>query len=111
MNIPLAIQPIAERFPAMERQEVMLNFYAPEAHMVEVAGSFNGWHPQANPLERTAAGEWTTRLMLRSGRYEYRYVVDGAWTDGPQAMLGSPNPFAGSNAVLLVGLDDRTDLL
>jgi 1,4-alpha-glucan branching enzyme len=111
MNIPLAIQPIAERFPAMERQEVMLTFYAPEAHMVEVAGSFNGWHPQANPLERTAAGEWTTRLMLRSGRYEYRYVVDGAWTDDPQAMLGSPNPFAGSNAVLLVGLDDRTDLL
>ena len=111
MNLPPAIQPIAERFPALERQEVTLTLYAPEAQLVEVAGSFNGWHPQVNPLERAAAGEWTTTLMLRAGRYEYRYVVDGAWTDDPQAMLSSPNPFGGSNAVLVVGLDDRTDLL
>jgi 1,4-alpha-glucan branching enzyme len=111
MKNPQAIQPVAERFPALEEQEVVLTFCAPEAHMVEVAGSFNGWHPQANPLERAGAGDWTARLMLKSGRYEYRYVVDGVWTDDPQALPKAANPYAGFNAVLLVGLSDRTDLL
>ena len=105
------IQPIAERFPALEEQEVEFTFCAPEAHMVEVAGTFNGWHPQANPLEPTGTGDWTAKLMLKSGRYEYRYVVDGFWTDDPQAPMKVANPFAGFNSVLQVGLDDRTDLL
>ena len=95
----------------MEEQEVEFTFCAPEAHMVEVAGTFNGWHPQANPLEPTGTGDWTTKVMLKSGRYEYRFIVDGFWTDDPQVPLKAANPYAGFNSVLLVGLSDRTDLL
>ena len=111
MKSPQTIQPIAERFPAMEEQEVEFTFCAPEAHMVEVAGTFNGWHPQANPLEPTGTGDWTTKVMLKSGRYEYRFLVDGAWADDPQAIQTVANPFGGLNSVLEVELDDRTDLL
>ena len=89
----------------------MLTFSAPEARVVQVAGTFNGWRPEANPLEHTGAGEWTARLMLKSGQYEYRFVVDGEWNDDPQATQSAANPHGGRNSVLKVGLDDRTDLL
>jgi len=105
------IQPIAERFPALQEQEVEFTFCAPEAHMVEVAGTFNGWHPQSNPLEPTGTGDWTAKLVLKSGRYEYRYVVDGFWTEDPHAPLKAANQYGGYNSVLQVVLDDRTDLL
>ena len=111
MKTTTTIQPIAERFPALEEQEVVLRCYAPEAKVVQVAGTFNGWHPEASPLEHTPAGEWTVRLMLKSGRYEYRFVVDGVWADDPQAAQSAPNPHGGLNAVLTVGLADQTDLL
>ncbi len=105
------IQPIAERFPALEEQEVVLTFIAPGAKAVQVAGTFNGWRPEANPLEQTGAEEWTARLKLKSGQYEYRFVVDGVWSDDPQAGQTAVNPYGGLNSVFQVGLDDRTDLL
>ena len=105
------IQPIAERFPALAEQEVELTYYAPGATAVHVAGSFNGWSPESNLLERTESGEWLTRMMLRSGHYEYCFVVDCAWTNDPQALQSAVNPYGGLNSVLTVGLDDRTDLL
>jgi|HubBroStandDraft_2_1064218.scaffolds.fasta_scaffold385552_2 hypothetical protein len=108
---PQQIQPIAERFPALEEQEVTLTFCAPEARVMQVAGTFNDWRPEASPLEHTASGEWAARLMLKSGRYEYRFVVDGEWSDDLQATQSATNPYGGLNSVLKVGLDDRTDIL
>lgn len=106
-----AIQPISERFPALEEQEIKLTFSAPAAKVVQVAGTFNGWRPEANPLEHKGSGEWTTRLTLKSGQYEYRFVVDGVWVDDLQATQRVSNPHGGLNSVLKVGLDDTTDLL
>ncbi len=110
-NPSQSTESIAERFPALEEQEVVLAFYAPEACHVTLAGSFNDWNPQANPLEPTAAGGWSIRLMLKSGQYEYRFVADGEWADNPQAAQRVANPYGGLNSVLTVRLDDRTDLL
>ncbi len=110
-NSPPLTEPVSARFPALEEQEVVLTFYAPAARMVGVAGSFNDWNPQASPLEHTADGEWSIRLMLRSGQYEYRFVADGVWDDDPQAVQRVANPYGGFNSVLNVRLDDRTDLL
>ena len=89
----------------------MLTFFAPEARVVQVAGTFNGWRPEANSLEHTESGEWTIRLMLKSGQYEYRFVVDGEWSDDPQATQSATNPHGGLNSVLKVGLDDKTEFL
>lgn len=108
---PRSIQPVAERFPALEEQEVVFTYFATEAGVVQVAGSFNGWRPEANPLVPTGSGEWSARMLLRAGQYEYRFVVDGAWTDDPRAPHRRANPFGGLNALLTVDLDDRTDFL
>ena len=108
---PPRIQPVSERFPALEKQEIILTFSAPEAKEVTVAGDFNGWTPDAAPLEKTGDGEWALRLMLRSGQYEYRFVVDGRWYEDPQASGRAACPFGGFNSVLMVPLAVRMSIL
>lgn len=105
------IQPVAERFPALEEQEMILTLFAPQAREVAVAGGFNNWRPEATPLRDTGAGEWAVRLPLRSGRYEYRFVVDGQWVDDPRASQRVASPYGGTNSVLQVPLAVRTSLL
>jgi 1,4-alpha-glucan branching enzyme len=107
----IPVQPISDRFPALEEQEVEVSFFTSTGQSVEIAGSFNDWRPQTNPLANLGAGQWVTRLVLKSGQYEYRFVVDGVWTDDPQATERVANPHGGYNAILRVGLDDRIELL
>jgi hypothetical protein len=105
------IQPVSERFPVLEEQEITLTFLAPEAKEVNVAGNFNSWRPDATPLKNTGDGEWAVRLMLRSGQYEYRFLVDGQWNEDPGASQRVTNPYGGFNSVLLVPLAVRTSVL
>ena len=105
------IQPVSERFPALEEQEIIFTFFGPEAREVNVAGNFNGWRPDATPLKNTDAGKWIVRLMLRSGQYEYRFVVDGRWSEDPRASQRVANPYGSFNSVLQVPLDVRTSIL
>jgi hypothetical protein len=111
VNLQPPIQPVSERFPALEEQEIILTLYAPEAREVKVAGNFNGWRPAATPLKNTGAGEWIVRLRLRSGQYEYRFVVDGRWSEDPRASQRVANPYGSFNSVLMVPLEVRTSIL
>ena len=106
-----AVQPVSERFPALEEQEIDFTVLAPEAREVSVVGCFNGWRPNATPLKKTGAGEWAVRLMLRSGQYEYRFAVDGRWSEDPRASQHVANPFGEFNSVLVVPLAVRTSIL
>jgi hypothetical protein len=49
--------------------------------------------------------------MLRSGQYEYRFVVDGEWCEDPQATQRVANPHGGFNSVLTVPLAVKTSIL
>jgi hypothetical protein len=105
------IQPVLERFPALEKQEIILTYFDTEAREVRVAGDFNGWSPEASPLKDAGAGKWIIRLMLRSGQYEYRFVVDGRWSEDPRASQRVANPYGGFNSVLMMPLAVRTSIL
>jgi hypothetical protein len=107
----LPVQPVSERFPALEKQEIVLTFFAPEAGEVTVAGTFNGWRADDRRLKNMGDGKWVARLLLRSGQYEYRFVVDGRWCEDPEAAQRVGNPYGSFNSVLLVPLETRTDLL
>jgi hypothetical protein len=111
VNLQSPIQPVSERFPALEEQEIILTFFAPEARKVNVAGNFNNWRPEATPLKNTGAGEWVVCLRLRSGQYEYRFVVDGRWSEDPGASQRVANPYGSFNSVLRVPLEVRTSIL
>jgi hypothetical protein len=80
---PKPVRLLPERFPKPDKGRICFGLYAPEAQAVFVAGSFNGWQPSAMPLEKQASGRWEVELMLEPGRHEYRFVVDGRWTDDP----------------------------
>ncbi len=77
-------------------------FQSDGAQKVCVAGSFNHWRPGATPMVAVGGGLWAKELTLPPGRYEYRFVVEGKWTDDPNAKEVAHNPHGGINAVLTV---------
>jgi hypothetical protein len=105
------IQPISDRYPALDEQEVALSFFTSTGQSVQVAGTFNDWRPEANPLANLGAGEWAGLLTLKAGQYEYRFVVDGCWVEDPTAIERVANPYGGFNSVLKVGLNDQIEFL
>ncbi|KAF5750419.1 hypothetical protein HS088_TW03G00755 [Tripterygium wilfordii] len=69
--------------------------YCGDGEIVEVTGSFNGWHhrikmdPQLSssimdPIRSRTFRVWSTVLWLYPGIYEIKFVVDGQWKVDPQ---------------------------
>lgn len=69
--------------------------YCGNGEMVEVAGSFNGWHhpvrldPQPSSSIKDHFGSrksrlWSAMLWLYPGVYEIKFIVDGHWRVDPQ---------------------------
>jgi len=92
----------SERLTAPGHERVYLLRFFPNAAQVCIAGSFNGWDPAASPLKNCGKGRWVAGLLLKPGRYEYRFVVDGKWDDDVFAQIRVGNPFGGANCVLVV---------
>ena len=88
--------------PAAKTGHVLLELVKPGAKKVCVAGSFNGWKPEATPLTPRGEGHWCGDLTVKPGRHEYLFVVDGQWLPDPNAKETVSNPFGGRNSVLLV---------
>lgn len=83
-------------------KQVTFTLHAPDARAVSVAGSFNDWQPDATPLKRGRDGTWKVRIRVAPGAHEYRFCVDGEWSDDPAAEERVPNPFGGANCVRTV---------
>jgi hypothetical protein len=81
---------------------VSLELTKPEAKNVFVAGSFNEWKPEETPLMCVGDGRWAGNLVVKPGRHEYLFVVDGQWLPDPNAKESVQNPFGGRNSVLVV---------
>ncbi len=85
-----------------------IEFTHPTAQSVNIAGSFNDWHPGATAMVALGGGRWAKELTLPPGSYEYRLVVDGEWLANPTALESVANPFGGTNSVLRVTSDPAT---
>ena len=77
------------------------------ARDIFLAGSFNDWDPTRTPMERQGDGSWQAELELAGGRYEYKFIVDGAWCCEPGRADAEcddcvPNPFGTMNRVIEV---------
>ena len=84
---------------------VRLVLLQPDARSVSVAGDFNGWNPRQTKLERSEGGMWTTTIVLKPGRYQYMFVIDGKqWVADPLAEEGAGDGFGAQNAVLDVAI-------
>lgn len=83
---------------------VQFELAAPDARVVAVAGSFNGWRADALPMLRDREGVWTVTVPLPVGEHRYQFVVDGAqWRSDPTAHAQVDDGFGGANSVIVVG--------
>lgn len=71
---------------------------------VTVAGTFNNWNKDANPLSLGSDGlTWTTGLSLSPGKHQYKFVLDGDnWVTDPKAVKNEDDGNGNINSVLLV---------
>ena len=99
---PVKISPAPGIAVPAELRPVRFGYFHPDAHEVFLVGSFNGWNPRATPLKRDALGDWSVELVLPSGEYRYRLLVDGEWRDDPSAQQTAMNPFGGFDAIVSV---------
>lgn len=100
----ITIPPLATFEPPRisELRPIRFEYAQPEASAVYLAGSFNGWNPEATPFTRDSLGVWSVELGLPAGEHRYRFIVDGEWRDDPLAQQMVVNPFGGFDGLLVV---------
>ena len=81
---------------------VSFAFNAPEAKSVYVAGDFNNWYVDESCRMQQKDGVWTANLKLRSGKHQYRFIVDGRWQEDPSNSNRAENAFGDANSVVEV---------
>jgi chromosome partitioning protein len=70
---------------------------------VAIAGEFNDWTPARTPLRANPhTGSLEAMVQITPGYSQYRLVVDGRWMPDPFNPVVAPNPFGGSNSVVVV---------
>ncbi|MDD4940167.1 MAG: AAA family ATPase [Candidatus Omnitrophica bacterium] len=96
---------LTEELPKIETNkltEVVFSVFAPEAKDVHVAGDFNGWKLDKTTRMNNQNGTWSMKLSLDSGRYHYRFVIDGKWIEDFNNPKREMNPFGQLNSLLEV---------
>jgi len=91
---------LKERLPKLT--EVTLAVNAPQAKEVYVAGDFNNWIIDDKSRMEKHNGTWIRKMPLKSGKYHYRFVVDGKWTEDPNNSNREINPYGEMDSLLEV---------
>jgi 1,4-alpha-glucan branching enzyme len=76
--------------------------YAPQAKKVSLVGSFNSWDAKKLSAKKDSRGNWTAKVSLKPGRYEYKFLVDGSWINDPRCTSLVGNSFGSQNCVVEV---------
>lgn len=101
LNRPTTQPAHASQGPAQRPVEFRLSL--PGVKSAALVGSFNNWDLEQTPLSKDSNGSWKTTVLLAPGRYEYRFVIDGAqWFSDPGARESVPNAFGSTNSVVVV---------
>lgn len=90
--------------PANSQIPVVFRFRAAEAQSVSVMGSFNHWNPKGHQmLLDPESGDWTIRVNLSPGKYDYVFLVDGEQiTSDPHADIFKADEYGHQNSILFV---------
>ena len=80
--------------------EITLTVKAPEAKEVYLAGEFNNWKLDENSRMEQNNGNWSKRISLNNGKYRYRFVIDGNWSEDPNNPLKQVNPYGTMDSLL-----------
>lgn len=100
-----SVKPVAQKEtkPTVVKKAVTFTIHAEKGKSVHVAGQFNDWDPTAKEMSYKAKeGIYTTTLKLAPGKYEYKFVIDGAWCADPENIEAVPNDQGTLNSVITV---------
>ena len=89
--------------PVTQQRTIKVTFVLPAAagaHAAAIAGDFNDWSIDANPMERDPRGGFSVTVELTVGRhYEYRFWIDDSeWENDWYADAYVPNEYGGNNS-------------
>ncbi len=88
------------RFNKPNLAEVVFSVFAPEAKEVHIAGDFNDWQLGDKSRMINHNGTWSTKINLDSGRFHYRFVIDGRWIEDFNNPKREVNPFGQLNSLI-----------
>ena len=77
----------------IKKRKAIFSLQREEAKEVFLVGTFNNWNPKKHPMLLGKNGVWTKTVMLPSGIYEYKFLVDGHWEEDPQNSAACLNCF------------------
>nr|MEE4269717.1 AAA family ATPase [Candidatus Krumholzibacteria bacterium] len=86
--------------PQITQSGVCFEADFPRAKTVRITGDFCDWSAKGLGLQKREDGMWEAHLALDPGRYEYRFIVDGAWLPDPHNSETVPNEFGGANSMV-----------
>ncbi len=85
----------------VKEKAVAFKLFSPRAKRVSLAGSFNNWDTAKFTAKKDVKGNWSVKVGLKPGRYEYKFFVDGSWMNDPEAKTVY-NSFGTQNSVVEV---------
>lgn len=108
----------SQRMPSLEKmmrnimheelpklKEVVFTLSAPHAREAYLVGDFNNWKIDNDSRMEKNDGAWKKRLALKSGKYHYRFVVDGSWIDDASNPVKEMNPYGQMDS--LIKIEDK----
>ncbi|BBO77929.1 hypothetical protein DSCW_53460 [Desulfosarcina widdelii] len=83
-----------------KRRKITFTLEDIEAKEVHLVGNFNDWNVGAHPMKNVGNGKWRKQLALPTGKYEYKFMVDGYWMVDPANEQTCPNCFGTYNSIV-----------
>jgi cyclomaltodextrinase len=76
-----------------------------EAKQVALVGSFNNWDRESNPMRGPdPAGDWTGEIILDTGVYQYKFLVNNEeWHSDPANLDRVPDGYGHFNSFVRLG--------
>jgi hypothetical protein len=91
--------------PNIQSNDITIDFVikAGTAESVALIGDFNDWDMDACKLAKQTDGYWKTKLVLKPGRYQYSFVIDGKkYVPDPKAKEYVKDGYGNENSVINV---------
>lgn len=88
--------------PRQLKNGVEFTYFNPSASRITIAGSFNNWNTNSHILSKDRSGIWRVVIPLGRGVYQYKFIVDGSWTQDPSNPKSADDGYGGKNSVVEV---------